>query len=557
MAVAAFALFVSLAGLTQLPPMDRDEARFAQATAQMLESGDFISIRFLQDERNKKPVGIHWLQAASVAIASDPSKREIWAYRLPSVLSAMIACVLTAWIGERMFGAGPGLVAGLLLASTPIMAAEATLAKTDAALLAMVTAAMAAFLDIVARTADGKSIPRSRALMFWSALGFGVLLKGPVILLVTLPAVALCAWRYPFIDVVSSLRPLMGIAILTIMVVPWVAAVSVATEGRFIAEAVGRDMFDKVTSAQELHNGPPGYHLLLLCLLIWPAAPIIGDGAVRTFRGRKKWRWFFLIAWAVPAWLVFELTATKLPHYTLPVYPAIIIAAAAAALEKRNGDNLSVSVSRSRRIGAIVYFGIGLAFAGIFAGAPFLNKIDTLLSGADVSSARSSLKATTGIGLGLLFVAASGGVALDYCAGKTWRPMVASSLVSAAFAWIILTVVMPTSSPITLSERIAAQVKRAGLHEIENGAPGAVLVGYSEPSAVLLLGSGSFTGLPDTAAKAAIDRAGGAAIVDKRFIEEFEAKCAARGIQLSQKATVRGLNYSNGRRLELTVYGLN
>src|SRR5215471_21367063 len=55
-------------GLAAIPPLDRDEARFAQATRQMLETHDFTRIRFQDEGRNKKPVGIHWLQAATVAL---------------------------------------------------------------------------------------------------------------------------------------------------------------------------------------------------------------------------------------------------------------------------------------------------------------------------------------------------------------------------------------------------------------------------------------------------------------------------------------------------------
>src|SRR5260370_37573342 len=62
----AFLLFCSLVlllpGFFDIPPIDRDEARFAQATKQMVESGDFVDIRFQDDVRYKKPVGIYWLQ---------------------------------------------------------------------------------------------------------------------------------------------------------------------------------------------------------------------------------------------------------------------------------------------------------------------------------------------------------------------------------------------------------------------------------------------------------------------------------------------------------------
>src|SRR5918998_6845393 len=57
-----------LPGFTTLQPMDRDEPRYAQASKQMLETGDFVDIRFQDEARHKKPVGIYWMQSASVAI---------------------------------------------------------------------------------------------------------------------------------------------------------------------------------------------------------------------------------------------------------------------------------------------------------------------------------------------------------------------------------------------------------------------------------------------------------------------------------------------------------
>src|SRR5215470_14454110 len=59
-----------LPGFFNIPPIDRDEARFAQATKQMVESGEYVDIRFQDEVRYKKPVGIYWLQAGVVKTAS-------------------------------------------------------------------------------------------------------------------------------------------------------------------------------------------------------------------------------------------------------------------------------------------------------------------------------------------------------------------------------------------------------------------------------------------------------------------------------------------------------
>ena len=77
-----------LPGFFSIPPIDRDEARFAQATKQMIENGDYIDLRFQDDVRYKKPVGIYWLQAAVVKSASALGMRKRRASPLESGLCA-------------------------------------------------------------------------------------------------------------------------------------------------------------------------------------------------------------------------------------------------------------------------------------------------------------------------------------------------------------------------------------------------------------------------------------------------------------------------------------
>src|SRR4051812_16084976 len=90
-----------LPGFFNIPPIDRDEARFAQATKQMVETGDFVDIRFQDEVRYKKPVGIYWLQAGVVrtaeALGFTRAHSTIWLYRIPSLLGAVGAVLLTYW----------------------------------------------------------------------------------------------------------------------------------------------------------------------------------------------------------------------------------------------------------------------------------------------------------------------------------------------------------------------------------------------------------------------------------------------------------------------------
>jgi len=174
LAAAFLALVAGLAGVFTMPVIDRDEARFAQATAQMLESGNYVEIRYLDTARNKKPAGIHWLQAALVAAVSSEAAREIWAYRLPSVLGAMLAAAFTALAGARLYSSGAGLAAGGLLGVSVLLGVEAGIAKTDAMLTATVALAFLAFVALrqsaeIADPAKRRNASRLWAVLWWAA----------------------------------------------------------------------------------------------------------------------------------------------------------------------------------------------------------------------------------------------------------------------------------------------------------------------------------------------------------------------------------------------------
>ena len=102
-----------LPGFTTLQPMDRDEPRYAQASKQMLETGDFVDIRFQDEARHKKPVGIYWMQSASVAIGEalgvPEARTTIALYRLPSLFGAIATVLLTYWAALAFFGQARGL----------------------------------------------------------------------------------------------------------------------------------------------------------------------------------------------------------------------------------------------------------------------------------------------------------------------------------------------------------------------------------------------------------------------------------------------------------------
>src|SRR6202521_3369595 len=83
-------------------------------------------------------------------------------------------------------------------------------------------------------------------------------------------------------------------------------------------------------AGQQNRDSPPLTYLALFWLTFWPAAPLAALATPAVWRQRREPATRFLLAWLVPAWIVFELVPTKLPHYVLPLYPAIAILIACA-----------------------------------------------------------------------------------------------------------------------------------------------------------------------------------------------------------------------------------
>jgi 4-amino-4-deoxy-L-arabinose transferase-like glycosyltransferase len=524
---ALVALLAGLPGLLMLPPLDRDESRYAQATSQMLESGDYVDIRFQDEPRWKKPVGIYWAQAAAVGLTTGPEARAIQPYRLPSLLAATIAAFACAWVGARLFGARAGFLAGAILGASFLLSSEAGIAKTDAALCAAVTAAMAALARIYMASRAGEAPDRRHKFVFWLALGLSILIKGPIGLIVVAPAIlALCLWDRD----ARWLKRLgwgWGLPLVALIVGPWALAVTIVTDGGFWREALIGDLAPKVAGGHESHGAPPGVHLLLLPLLIFPAALML-PAAVSTAWGRRSEPAIrFLICWLVPAFLIFELTPTKLVHYTLPTYGAVALLAAAALTRP-------VGVL-SGRIGA----GLHLLSAALIAAVAVYG-----LNSFGTSTAQTWATFT------VLCAVAAGGLGAFLMLNRAPVAALALSLVFGVLAHTALVGEIRQLRPLAIAPQLTRALEAAALHP-RQGAPGPVAItGFHEPSFVFL--TGRDTQLTDAAGAARALMEGRPAIVEARDAEAFAA--ASDGMPGRAVAEVRGHNYSTGDDVTLTVY---
>jgi 4-amino-4-deoxy-L-arabinose transferase-like glycosyltransferase len=349
--LAGLVFLLALPGLFAMPVLDRDEGRFTEASSEMMETGDYVVIRYHNELRNKKPVAIHWFQSAAVSVTGGAHARDIADYRIPSMLGAIIAALGTFWGGSALFSRRAALIGAVVLGTTLLLTTEANIGKTDAAQCGILVLGMAALAHMRAGTAT-----KWHGVLFWACLSIGVLLKGPIAPLVCFSTIgALFLWERKY-DWAKPLLFWFGISVFIVMTVPWYVAVQIATDNEFLNEAVRVDLGQKLVDAAEGHAGPIGMHTAALPLLFWPGTLLLIPGiwmavtrvwpkrsaasssadapraaASLAAEDKEAAAWRFLVCWLVPSWIVFEIAPTKLVHYTLPMYPALALMAGAVA----------------------------------------------------------------------------------------------------------------------------------------------------------------------------------------------------------------------------------
>lgn len=526
---ALIALLAGLPVLALLPPLDRDESRYAQATSQMLESGDYVDIRFQDEPRWKKPVGIYWMQAAAVAVTSSVENRDIQPYRIPSILGAMLAAAACAWAGAAMFGQRAGFLAGAMLGATFLLSTEAGIAKTDAMLCAAVTMAMAGLARIYLATRAGEAPRRPHKLVFWLGVGLSILIKGPIGLIVVAPAILLLSLWDRDVKWLARLGWGWGLPLVALIVGPWAIAITIATDGGFWREAIVGDLAPKIAGGHESHGAPPGYYLIGALLMFFPATLMLPAALSTGWHRRAEPAVRFLVCWLVPAWLIFELTPTKLAHYTLPTYGALALLAA-AALTRPIG-----SWSRYSGAGLSVLAGLALVLITVFGLTEYGRS--TAQTWATITIVFAALAALIGAFL-LLHRAAVTAV------------LVAIALGVVAHAGLAGTI--RQLRPLAVAPQLQQVLERADLHP-RQGRPGPVAItGFHEPSFVFLTGRETELTDADGAARALAE--GRPVIVEARDADAFSAASARLGVTGRAVGVVNGHNYSRGDDVSLTVY---
>ncbi|WP_051228541.1 ArnT family glycosyltransferase [Pleomorphomonas oryzae] len=520
LALVAIALLAP--GISSLPLTDRDEALYVQASHQMLETGNWIDIRFQDEPRYKKPAGIYWIQAAAAELSGYGKDAPLWVYRLPSLMGAVLMVLFTYGIGATLGSTRAGLFAGLLATSTMLLGFEAHIAKTDAMLCATVLAAEFALARAYVDPARTRSLPRNA--LFWTAMGIGILIKGPITPLIAGLSLVAVSAKERSASLWRSLSPLKGVLWMLLLVLPWLIAIGWISRGAFFSQAVGHDMLGKVASGQESHGAPPGVHLLVALGTFWPLSALVPLAVVQAWKARREPAVFFLIAWVVPGWLVFEAVATKLPNYVLPFMPALAVLVALVL------DNGALGPARRGWRVSVAFVAVGAVLVGFGLNIAFL-----------VYQGYASWQGL----IGAVVIACLGLAASRLLVSGRLLPGLAATVAAAGGLMLLgYAILLPAAKQLWLSDDLAEAV--ASVRRCD--APAVSVVGYGEPSSVFRLGTNTLRTTAPAAAEAFRTNECAVAIVAAESKDEFIAALGEGDNKPEPVTTVSGRNL-NGMKL--------
>ncbi len=534
----ALALVLFVPGQWTVPPLDRDEPRFTQATKQMLETGDYVDIRFQDQARHKKPVGIYWLQAAAVKLTGHDATASLWVYRLPSIIGATLSVLAVFWLARAFMGPSGALVAGSFVVLAIILGVEARLAKTDATLFATIVIAQGALARLWLRTSSDRAW--GLAFVFWTALAASVLVKGPVGPMVVGFTVVGLIITGRNLSWFKGAVPLAGFIWFFLLVLPWFVAIWIATDGTFFTEAIGKDLLGKVSEGQEGHGAPPLTHLGAMFGVFWPLPAFFLLALPMMWRERKSPLVIFAACWFFPSWVVFELVATKLPHYTMPLMPALILPVAAALIEGAG----SQSAKWLRWVAAILLAVPAIGIAAAAFGGPFALGIWPSPPGAIV----------TGIGAVFAVFAASRllrGPAL-YALPATTLTAICVAIGVWGFSGPALTTIWVSPRLVTAMDEIPGCANRDTRQ--------VVTTGFHEPSFIFLEGTSTKivpeAEAADFLAQAKPGESGVCRIaaIESRHEEAFLAEAKEKGLVPVVRKRVDGLNINGGDDVDIGLY---
>ncbi len=307
-------LFVNLGSADFFEP---DEGRNAEKAREILVLNDWVTPHENFLPVLDKPMFFYWLVAVSYKIFGITE----WSARLPATVFALGCLLLVYGFARQWWGSWEAMWSVLILLTSVEFFLLARIVRSDMTLTFCVTLALCSFYSAI--QAENEKTKKLHCLLMYGALGAGTLVKGLIGLII--PGMVFCGYLLGR-DKWSMLRRLHllpGALLFLVMVAPWYLWAGVRNPGYlryfFWEEHFTRYLTDEFNRTQSWF-----YFLFVIAVGFFPwtlLLPLVVKDSWRKIDDKNV----FLILWAVLPLLFFSLSNSKLPHYVLPMYPALAI----------------------------------------------------------------------------------------------------------------------------------------------------------------------------------------------------------------------------------------
>src|ERR1044072_9529550 len=257
-----------IAGTWSLPLIDRDEPRFAEASREMIQRGDYVVPYFNNQLRLDKPPLTYWAQTVSYRIFGEND----FAVRVPSAIAAAPVASTIPIRGLKSGGGPTGWRASIIFTLCLQTFMHAKAAVADMWLALFVTTAHWAGLELLRDGLTNSPHQASQAkhptthwwFLFYVSLALGFLAKGPI---AWTPLLTVAVTRFYASDLQLGRRFkfVRGIALMLVIVAAWGIPALIRTTGEFLRIGIGRHVIGRSFATMEGHglDSLGGYILLL------------------------------------------------------------------------------------------------------------------------------------------------------------------------------------------------------------------------------------------------------------------------------------------------------
>ncbi len=292
-----------------------DEGRYTEIAREMLVTGDYLVPRIKGVPHFAKPPLVYWSIAASMAIFGV---NEFGA-RFPGFLAAMIVLFLTMDLVRRFGGSRVARwFAVCALMTTVEFFALSQIVTTDMILCAFVVVAMWSRC----RALESDSSRTVWNLVFWMALGGGMLTKGPIILMVVFVGLLTACFFERSWRVLRGMGWLWGLPGALALALPWFL-ILIDQDPDLLDFFIGDEIAARLQSGRGRAQ-PFVYFFVVLPLVLLPwTFSIIPIG--RSLFSRRHKALPLLFGWVLGPFLIFSMSSSKLWTYMLPLIPPAIV----------------------------------------------------------------------------------------------------------------------------------------------------------------------------------------------------------------------------------------